>query len=128
MSGSPAVALDTSYVIALLKGAVTASYRLADVAFPFAVIGELRFGALNGRDPQQKLAELDGLTAESSILAADQATAHTYAELRHQLRLAGMPLPENDIWIAACCIQHALPLLTLDEHFQRVPGLNFRSS
>ena len=33
------------------------------------------------------------------------------------------PLPENDIWIAAICLQHGLTLLTLDRHFDRIEGL-----
>jgi len=39
------------------------------------------------------------------------------------LDLAGAPIPENDLWIAAAVPEHGLPLATRDAHFNRVPGL-----
>jgi predicted nucleic acid-binding protein len=35
-----------------------------------------------------------------------------------------MPVPTNDIWIAATAIQHHLTLFTFDAHFARVPDLS----
>ncbi len=123
MSGNVRYAVDTSFVIALIKGAVESNLALSEVAFPFAVIGELRFGALGGRDPQKKLAEIDEVIHRGSMLVADSETASIYAEVRHKLKTAGKPLPENDIWIASICIQHTLMLLTLDRHFEQIEGL-----
>jgi tRNA(fMet)-specific endonuclease VapC len=40
-----------------------------------------------------------------------------------ELKRAGTPIPTNDLWIAALCRQHDLPLLSRDRHFDRVPGL-----
>jgi tRNA(fMet)-specific endonuclease VapC len=31
--------------------------------------------------------------------------------------------PLNDVWIAALCRQHGLPLLSRDRHFDVVPGI-----
>lgn len=123
MSGDPRFAVDTSFVIGVLKGAVESSRPLSEVAFPFAVIGELRFGAMGGRDPQRKLAEIEEMVRRSTTLAADGETARVYANVRQRLNAAGTPLPENDIWIAAVCLQHGLTLLTLDRHFDRIEGL-----
>ena len=53
-------------------------------------------------------------------------TAHTAAEcgrVKLALDLAGAPIPENDLWIAAAVPEHGLPLATRDAHFNRVPGL-----
>ena len=33
-------------------------------------------------------------------------------------------LPANDAWIAALAVQHRLPVLSRDEHFDAVPGLD----
>ena len=123
MTGDLRFAVDTSFVIALIKGAVTSTRLLSEVGFPFAVIGELRFGALGGRDPERKLARIDDLIGRSNTLAADGETARVYAEVRLRLKRAGTPIPENDIWIAAVCLQHGLTLLTLDRHFERIEGL-----
>jgi predicted nucleic acid-binding protein len=50
-------------------------------------------------------------------------TAAVYAELRSALRRAGRPIPANDAWIAALALQHRLPVLSRDEHFDAVAGL-----
>jgi tRNA(fMet)-specific endonuclease VapC len=39
------------------------------------------------------------------------------------LAVAGTPIPENDIWIAALVREHRLPLVTRDDHFAKVTGL-----
>lgn len=123
MSGERRFAVDTSFVIAVLKGAVDSIRPFSEIAFPFAVVGELRFGAMGGRDPRQRLAEVEDLVRRGITLAADVETARVYADVRHRLKAAGTPLPENDVWIAAVCIQHGLTLITFDRHFDRVEGL-----
>jgi predicted nucleic acid-binding protein len=40
-----------------------------------------------------------------------------------QLKRAGSPVPDNDLWIAALALQHDLLLVTRDQHFQRIPQL-----
>lgn len=50
-------------------------------------------------------------------------TAEVYAGVRLQLKQAGRPIPENDVWIAALCIQHGVPLGTSDDHFAHVNDL-----
>ena len=46
-----------------------------------------------------------------------------YANIRHRLRLAGTPIPENDIWIAALALEHQQQVLSNDHHFDLVEGL-----
>jgi tRNA(fMet)-specific endonuclease VapC len=123
VSGDPKIAIDTSFVISILKGTTHSNRPLHEIAFPFAVVGELRFGATGGRDPLKRLAEIDLMVGQGTVLVADSDTARNYAEIRHSLKSRGTPLPENDVWIAATCIQHALPLLTIDKHFDLVTGL-----
>jgi tRNA(fMet)-specific endonuclease VapC len=123
VSGDPRFAVDTSFAIGVLKGTVESTHAFSQVAFPFVVIGELRFGALGGRNPERKLAEIDEMVRRSTTLAGDGETAQVYADVRQRLKAAGTPLPENDVWIAAICLQHKLTLLTLDRHFDRIEGL-----
>jgi predicted nucleic acid-binding protein len=62
--------------------------------------------------------------AESSILRADEDTARIYGQLRAQHRLDNIRTSKmNDVWIAALCIQHDLPLLTNDHGFDGIAGL-----
>jgi tRNA(fMet)-specific endonuclease VapC len=128
VSGEPQFAVDTSFVIAVLKGTVRSGLAMSEIAFPVPVVGELRFGALNGRDPQRRLAEIEELVSQGTILASEGATARVYSEIRVKLRASGTPLPENDLWIAATCLQHGLPLLTLNRHFERIDGLKLANS
>ena len=40
-----------------------------------------------------------------------------------QLKRAGTPIPDNDLWIAALAMEHDLALVTRDRHFDKVPQL-----
>jgi tRNA(fMet)-specific endonuclease VapC len=40
-----------------------------------------------------------------------------------QLKRAGTPIPDNDLWIAALVLEHNLLLITRDRHFERIPQL-----
>ena len=69
---------------------------------------------------------LDATLPAFDVLVVDDGTARAYAELRVELKRAGQPIPANDAWIAALALQHGLPVLTRDEHFDAVPGLERR--
>ena len=58
-----------------------------------------------------------------SVCANGLATADSYALIDRDLRRQGRPIPTNDIWIAACCLEHGAVLFSLDQHFEQVAGL-----
>jgi len=128
VTGEIEFAVDTSFVIALLKGKAVSPHSLTQIGFPVPVVGELRYGVLGGVDPARRLAELERLITSAIVVPSDAGTAIAYADLRHRLKTAGTPLPENDIWIAATCLQHGLMLLTLDRHFDKVEGLRIAAA
>jgi tRNA(fMet)-specific endonuclease VapC len=66
---------------------------------------------------------LDELEGSAIVLTVTSETSRVYADIRHELRVAGQPIPENDLWIAALARQHGLPILTNDAHFDQVAGL-----
>ena len=118
--------LDTNAVSALLAGEPGLAEVLGPTPrhhLPVVVLGEYRFGLLRSR--RRKLLEglLDILIEESSVLRVDEATTRTYAQVRHELREKGRPIPENDVWIAALARQHDQPVVSRDGHFDDVPGL-----
>lgn len=43
--------------------------------------------------------------------------------VRSDLKKRGRPIPENDIWIAASCIELDVPLASRDSHFSLVHDL-----
>jgi tRNA(fMet)-specific endonuclease VapC len=50
-------------------------------------------------------------------------TADYYAHLFYYLKKKGIPVPTNDLWIAACAMQCGAKILTSDTHFLRMPQL-----
>ena len=62
-----------------------------------------------------------------TVLDIGIETARQYASIRLELRIAGKPIPANDVWIAALSRQHALPVMSRDTHFDLVAGLRRRT-
>ena len=118
--------LDTNAVSALLSGDRDLARVLEPAErhhLPVIVIGEYRYGLFESRHRQALETFLDTLIRESLVLRVDEATTRHYAALRSELRKAGRPIPENDVWIAALARQHDQPLVSRDEHFDDVAGL-----
>jgi predicted nucleic acid-binding protein len=60
---------------------------------------------------------LDAHFRQFDRLAITAETTVPYAALRATLRRLGRPIPANDAWIAALAVQHRMPILSCDEHF-----------
>lgn len=87
------------------------------------VLGELLFGARNSGRVEANLLKYRSFVYDLSLLPLDSFAAELYAEIRLALKQQGRPIPDNDMWIAAICRAHDVPLLTFDRHFAEVPGL-----
>jgi tRNA(fMet)-specific endonuclease VapC len=85
------------------------------------VVGELLYGALNSARAAENLAKV--LVGRCLVLNSSIDTGRTYAEIRLDLKRRGRPVPENDLWIAASCIEHGVPLATEDDHFSEITTL-----
>lgn len=94
--------------------------RASVLAIPVIVLGEFRYGIAQSRHHARYRRWLEGLIQDSTILDITEATTLHCAAITLELRRAGTPIPTNDLWIAALCRQHDLPLLTLDRHFDAV--------
>jgi predicted nucleic acid-binding protein len=120
------VILDTNAISALAEGTRSVLAAAGDVdrlSLPVIVLGEFRFGAARSRHRARYESWLDRLAAASHVLAIDEETARHYAAVRERLRAAGRPIPSNDAWIAALALQHRLPVLSRDRHFDVVAGV-----
>ena len=118
--------LDTNIVIALFANDATVKSNLvqaSEIFLPSIAVGELCYGARKSGRVEANLSKIDELIASSTILGCDAETAQQYGEGKNKLRLAGRPIPENDLWIAALALQHALILATRGAHFQGIEGL-----
>ena len=119
------IALDTSVAIAVLAGQAGTHLTQSpeEVLLPVPVIGELRYGALNSKRHTENLLEVERLVSRCRVLEITAATAAVYARLRLRLKEKGRPIPENDLWIAALCVEHQVPLVTVDGHFDAIEEL-----
>ncbi len=120
------VALDTNIAIAALNGETRVINKLQNAAQVFLsvpVVGELLFGALNSRHVETNLPRIQQLIQESITFEMGSETALLYAKTRMSLKQKGRPIPENDIWIAASCLEHDITLITNDTHFKWIEGL-----
>lgn len=93
-----------------------------EMALPVIVLGEYRHGIALSRNRASYENWLTGLLSDCIVLDVNEPTTRHYAEINLELRRMGKPIPTNDIWIAALCRQHSLPLLSRDRHFDLVAG------
>ena len=56
-------------------------------------------------------------------IAITENTAEWFAEIKQILRKKGLPIPINDVWIAASCMEHGARLVSYDDHFAGIEGL-----
>jgi tRNA(fMet)-specific endonuclease VapC len=96
--------------------------RTDHMAIPVIVLGEYRHGIAQSRNRVSYENWLAGLLNDCMVLDIQEPTTHYYAEITLELKRKGKPIPTNDIWIAALCRQHSLPLLSRDRHFDLVAG------
>jgi tRNA(fMet)-specific endonuclease VapC len=122
------VALDTNRLTDLFQGDTELADRLGEcdeVWLPLVVLAEIKAGFYGGSQQHRNEKLLQSFLAQPTVgvLLPERETAEHYARLFVQLKRAGTPIPDNDLWIAALALQHDLKLITRDHHFERVPQL-----
>jgi predicted nucleic acid-binding protein len=96
--------------------------RANQVAIPAIVLEEYRHGIARSRNRGVYQTWLTELLKDCMVLDINAPTTHYCAEITLELKRKGKPIPTNDIWIAALCRQHSLPLLSRDRCFDLVAG------
>jgi len=120
------VILDTNALSAAAESEPSALEIVAHagrVAVPVVVLGEYRLGIAQSRYGAQYENWLREWIAAVEVLDVDRQTTHSYAAIGSELKRKGKPIPANDLWIAALCRQHSLPILSRDRHFDWVDGI-----
>jgi predicted nucleic acid-binding protein len=124
------VILDTNALSAFVDGDAgvgEALRREARAAIPVIVLGEFRYGVAESRHRAAYEKWLETHLAHFEVLPVTDDTTVAYAGLRVALRRSGRPIPANDAWIAALALQHGLPVLSRDPHFDVVAGIQRRT-
>ena len=122
------VALDTNRLTDLFQGDTALADTLGgcdEVWIPLIVLGEIKAGFCGGAQRHRNEILLRQLLAKPTVAVAlpTRETAEHYARLFVQLKRAGSPIPDNDLWIAALVLEQDLALITRDRHFDRIPQL-----
>jgi tRNA(fMet)-specific endonuclease VapC len=97
--------------------------RATNVYVPFVVIAELKIGFGLGKRRRENERQLAEFLRQPGIEVAfpDATTVEVYSTLFLDLKTRGRPLPLNDVWIAALCVQHGWTLYSRDKHFDHLP-------
>ncbi len=123
-----AILLDTNAMTALFQGDQAVLDALAEADCIHAstiVIGELEAGFRGGRRYAENRAILERFLGRSTvnILPVSRETGDCFGRIKHALKAKGTPIPINDVWVAAQCMETGAVLVTYDRHFDVVDGL-----
>ena len=123
---SSRVVVDTSIFIDFLRASDkknTDLYKIPnrnEIFISSVTLYELLMGAIN----EQKREDVCLLTDDIIVLPFDEEVSIKASEIYHDLRKANKMIEFRDIFIAATCLIHNLPIKTANKsHFQRIKGL-----
>lgn len=126
---------DTNTAVFYLNGEKTVLERMMakgeeNVAICEIVKGELIFGAALGKKKDQNLKKLEGFFEEVQFLPLIQGCGDIYAQIKLDLRKKGKPISgnkdwcdDNDVWIASIAIYHGATLVSNENNFKYIEGL-----
>lgn len=95
---------------------------------PAIVYGELYYGFRHGKRFEENMKHLEKFISQFNVDIIDITAdvAKKFGDIYASLRKKGKPIPTNDIWIAACCMEVGGTLITVDEHFRAVEQIQTR--
>jgi tRNA(fMet)-specific endonuclease VapC len=121
--------IDTNAYTDLMRGDVAIARFLdeAEVVYLSTIVaGELMAGFRGGsleKLNRQWLREFIDKGGKTVVLKVGMETAERFALVKDALKRKGKPIPINDIWISAQCMETGAVLLSRDAHFDAVDGL-----
>jgi hypothetical protein len=86
----------------------------AQIGITFVTLGELTRWAVFREWGTRRRTELDAWLSRRPALPYSDEVARTWGEISARAARRGRPRPQNDTWIAACCLVWDLPLATLN--------------
>lgn len=126
--------LDTNICIYIAKGHPLAvrhrfeTHTLQELAMSTITVGELRFGAEKSQARERALATIDRLVQMIQPCALPMIAAEHYGHVRATLQQQGLPIGNNDLWLAAHALAEGWTLVTNNtREFSRVPGLRLEN-
>ena len=112
------IVLDTDVMSLSFKQQLPAALFARLVGRPtcitFVTFGELTQWSIMGRWGSRRQAALTQRLSHLPILPGDREVAAIWGRISAGGKMRGRPRPQNDTWIAACCLAYGLPLATLN--------------
>jgi predicted nucleic acid-binding protein len=125
--------LDTDIVIYSLKGHSTVKKHLernrrGAIKISIATLMELYYGAYKSQKVASNLGKIKRIEDAIDIIPLGRDSAEIFAMLKAELEIAGTPLDDFDLILAACALSHDLILVTSNvKHFKRIQGLKLEN-
>ena len=123
--------IDTSVMIALLKGTPDAKEKIAELlnqndlpAVTIITVYELLKGAYLSSKKQENLTDVKEALSNMQILELSTEACEEASNIYCELYRSGKLISEFDILIAAVAKTQGQTLLTRDQHFISIKGLN----
>jgi tRNA(fMet)-specific endonuclease VapC len=126
--------LDTNICIYIAKHhppavrARFARHAASELAMSVITLGELRHGAEKSQAREKALTTLQEIAGSVQVVPLTEAAGQHYGQIRADLERAGLPIGNNDLWIAAHARSEDWTLVTNNEReFARVEGLQIEN-
>jgi len=119
------VLADTSVWIEFFKQRSETGDKLSELIIKNTVwsCGIVIFEIVQGVKTEHEKAKLLATLLALPYIEMTQSLWQRAGELSSSLKKKGLNLPLSDVFIAAICLEHNLPIFTLDKHFAQVPGV-----
>lgn len=125
--------LDTDILIYNLKGNEKVQKSLRNhlndpILISSVTLMELYYGAYKSKKVESNLAKVRKIESSVEILPIGQELVETFGMLKARLELAGAPLDDFDLILAATALSRNLILVTNNErHFKRIESLKIEN-
>ena len=126
--------LDTNICIYIAKHhppavrARFARHAASELAMSVITLGELRHGAEKSQAREKALTTLQEIAGSLQVVPLTEAAGQHYGQIRADLERVGLPIGNNDLWIAAHARSEGWTLVTNNEReFARIEDLQIEN-
>jgi tRNA(fMet)-specific endonuclease VapC len=123
--------LDTNVITKMLDKdpvAINMVKKIEHIYTSVIVAGELYFAAANSSRRESNFKIFHETLSCIEVIPIDDAVCMSYAEIKLGLKKKGKPIPDNDIWIAACAHARGFSVATFDSHFSEIMQIKLVSA
>ena len=122
---------DTNHASKILEGDKPLSLKVgafknsgSRFSISMSILGELFFAVYASKRREKNLQQLKLFLEDVILLDYDIKAAEEFGKIQSEQKAKGKPIPSVDAQIAAVARIHNVTVLTTDQHFNLVDGLN----